>query len=64
MWAELFMYGKHGIVADFTRFQIFLQTQTLFVDFLDFIQGELMCSKWNKWNEAKRSGTDYKVKIK
>ena len=58
------MCGKHGIVAAFTRFLIFLQTQTLFVDFLDFIQGEPMCSKWNKWNKAKRSGTEYKVKIK
>ena len=50
--------------GDFTRFQISLQTQTLFVDFLDFVQGELMCSKWNKWNEAKRSVTENKVKIK
>ena len=54
MWAELFMCGKHGIVADFTRFQISLQTQTLFVDFLDFIQGELMRSETSetKRNEA------------
>ena len=52
------MCGKHGIVAGFTRFQIYLQTQTLCVDFLDFIQGEPMCGKWNKWNEAKRSGTE------
>ena len=56
MWAELFMCGKHGIVADFTRFQIFLQTQTLFVDFLDFIQGELMCSI-KKVKQVKRSET-------
>ena len=29
------MCGKHGIVAGFTRFQIYFQTQTLCVDFLD-----------------------------
>ena len=52
------MCRKRGVVAAFTRIQISLQTQTLFVDFLDFIQGEPMCSKWNKWNEAKRSGTE------
>ena len=52
------MRGKHGIVAALIHAFKFPYRQTLFVDFLDFIQGEPMHSKWNKWNEAKRRGTE------
>ena len=48
------MCGKHSIVAAFIRFQISLPTQALFVNFLDLIQGELMCIV-SETSETKRN---------